>query len=397
MINSNEKHYKIYNFSLYLEYPIMKLIYPIALTKIKGIGPRTARNIMDHCDNLADFFSYSKKELMQIPGVKASIADAVRNKTYLSACEKELAFIDKHHIKALWIEDKEYPDRLKQCDDAPLMLYYKGNALLNATKVISIVGTRNATHYGQKICEDLISDLNENRDTLIVSGLAYGIDALAHRNALKNNIPTVAVLAHGLDRIYPASHRELASKMLENGGLLTEFTSETIPERVNFPMRNRIIAGMADVTIVVEAAIKGGALITAEIANSYNRDVCAFPGSIYEKSSEGTNYLIKTNRAHMIRHAEDLAYVMNWEISKKNDVYQQLALPLSLTKDQESLFTLIHQSGQLELDQMIKLLSWPQSKLALVLLELEMQSLIRSLPGKVYKSLAASPLVAKKM
>jgi len=390
-----KKHYEIYNFSLYLKYPIMKLIYPIALTKIKGIGPRTARNIMAHCDSLADFFSYSKKELMQIPGVKASIADAIRNKTYLPACEKELAFIDKHQIKALWIEDKEYPNRLKQCDDAPLMLYYKGNAVLNAAKVISIVGTRHATHYGQKICEDLIRDLNENQDTLIVSGLAYGIDALAHRNALKNNIPTIAVLAHGLDRIYPASHRELASKMLEEGGLLTEFAAETIPERVNFPMRNRIIAGMADVTIVVEAADKGGALITAEIANSYHRDVCAFPGSIYEKSSEGTNYLIKTNRAHMIRQAQDLAYVMNWEISKKNDANQQLALPLRLTKDQESLFNLIHVSGQLELDQMIKVLNWPQSKLALVLLELEMQSLIRSLPGKIYKSLGQSPLVAK--
>ena len=373
----------------------MKLIYPIALAKIKGIGPRTARNIMAHCDNLADFFSFSKKELMQIPGIRESIADAIRNKTYLDACEKELAFIDKHQIKALWIEDQAYPDRLKQCDDAPLMLYYKGNAALNTTKVISIVGTRHSTHYGQKLCEDFIQDLNENQDLLIVSGLAYGIDALAHRNALKNNIPTIAVLAHGLDRIYPASHRELASKMLENGGLLTEFTSETIPERVNFPMRNRIIAGMADVTIVVEAAIKGGALITAEIANSYHRDVCAFPGSIYEKSSEGTNYLIKTNRAHMIRKAEDLDYVMNWEISKRSEANQQLTLPLNLTKDQEHLFNLIHATGQLALDQMIDLLKWPQSKLALILLELEMLSLIYSLPGKVYKSQGQSTMVTK--
>ncbi|MCS4228185.1 DNA-processing protein DprA [Sphingobacterium sp. BIGb0165] len=373
----------------------MKLIYPIALTKIKGIGPRTARSIIAHSDSLADFFSYSKKDLMQIPGVRESIADAIHNKTYLEACEKELAFIDKHRIKALWIEDKDYPDRLKQCDDAPLMLYYKGHAALNSTKVISIVGTRDATHYGQRLCEDFMQGLNENQDLLIVSGLAYGIDALAHRNALKNNIPTVAVLGHGLDRIYPASHRELASKMLEHGGLLTEFTSETIPERVNFPMRNRIIAGMADVTIVVEAAIKGGALITAEIANSYNRDVCAFPGSIYEKSSEGTNYLIKTNRAHMIRHVQDLEYLMNWEISKKNEANQQLTLSFKLDKDQERLFNLIHTTGQLELNQMIDQLQWPQSKLALVLLELEMQSLIHSLPGKVYKSLG-QPLVATK-
>lgn len=365
----------------------MKLIYPIALTKIKGIGPRTARNIMAHSDNLADFFSYSKKELMQIPGVKEPIAEAIRNKTYLAACEKELAFIDKHRIKALWIEDRDYPERLRQCDDAPLMLYYKGNTSLNPAKVISIVGTRNATHYGQQLCEDLIRGLNNNQDILIVSGLAYGIDALAHRNALTNNIATIAVLGHGLDRIYPASHRELASKMLEQGGLLTEFTSETIPERVNFPMRNRIIAGMADVTIVVEAAIKGGALITAEIANSYNRDVCAFPGSIYDRSSEGTNYLIKTNRAHMIRHLQDLEYLMNWEISKKNETSQQLEFSFKLNKDQESLFNLIHEKGQLALAEMMDQLKWPQSKLALVLLELEMQSLIHALPGKVYKSI----------
>jgi len=363
----------------------MKLIYPIALTKIKGIGPKTARHIIDQGHDLADLFAYSKKDLMQILGIREPIAEAIYNKSYMPACEKELAFIEKHQIQALWLEDENYPDRLRQCEDAPLVVYYKGNQPLNSAKVISIVGTRHSTYYGQKICEDLLDAMNCTKDTLIVSGLAYGIDALAHRNALKNNIPTVAVLGHGLDRIYPASHRELATKMLDQGGLLTEFTSNTLPERSNFPMRNRIIAGMADVTIVVEAAIKGGALITAEIANSYNRDVCAFPGAIYEKSSEGTNYLIKTNRAHMIRGLQDLEYLMNWEISTKA-VDQQLSLPLTLTKDQQLLFTLIQQKGQLEIDHMIDLTKWPQSKLALILLELEMQSLIHALPGKRYKT-----------
>ncbi len=364
----------------------MKLIYPIALTKIKGIGPRTARNILEKGYKLADLFTYSKKDLMQVLGIRESIAEAISNKSYMPACEKELAFIEKHQIQALFLEDENYPHRLRQCEDAPIVLYYKGNQPLNKTKVISIVGTRHATHYGQKICEDLLEAMHESKDTLIVSGLAYGIDALAHRNALKNNLSTVAVLGHGLDRIYPNSHRELAAKMVDHGGLLTEFTTNTLPERSNFPMRNRIIAGMADVTIVVEAAIKGGALITAEIANSYNRDVCAFPGSIYEKSSEGTNYLIKTNRAHMIRGLQDLEYLMNWEISTKT-VDQQLSLPLTLTKDQQLLFTLIQQKGQLEIDHMIELTKWPQSKLALILLELEMQSFIHALPGKRYRTI----------
>jgi len=363
----------------------MKLIYPIALTKIKGIGPRTARSIIEQGHNLADLFAYSKKDLMQVLGIRESIAEAIYNKSYMPACEKELAFIEKHQIQALWLEDENYPDRLRQCEDAPLVVYYKGNQPLNSTKVISIVGTRHATYYGQKICEDLLDAMNGIKDTLIVSGLAYGIDALAHRHALKNNMPTVAVLGHGLDRIYPASHRELATKMLDQGGLLTEFTSGTLPERNNFPMRNRIIAGMADVTIVVEAAIKGGALITAEMANSYNRDVCAFPGSIYEKSAEGTNYLIKTNRAHLIRGLQDLEYLMNWELST-GTIEKQLSLPLlALTKDQELLFTLIQQKGQLAIDYMIEFTKWPQSKLALILLELEMQSLIHALPGKQYK------------
>lgn len=369
----------------------MKLIYPIALTKIKGIGPRTARNIIEQGHKLADLFAYSKKDLIQILGIRESIAEAIYNKSYMPACEKELAFIEKHQIQALWLEDENYPNRLRQCEDAPLVVYYKGNQPLNSTKVVSIVGTRHATYYGQKICEDLLNAMNGSKDTLIVSGLAYGIDALAHRNALKNNLPTVAVLGHGLDRIYPASHRELAAKMLDQGGLLTEFTSGTLPERNNFPMRNRIIAGMADVTIVVEAAIKGGALITAEMANSYNRDVCAFPGSIYEKSSEGTNYLIKTNRAHMIRGLQDLEYLMNWKLSTKT-VEKQLNLPLTLTKDQELLFTIIQQKGQLEIDHMIEFTKWPQSKLALILLELEMQSLIHALPGKRYKTVGQTEI-----
>ncbi|WP_312187782.1 DNA-processing protein DprA [Sphingobacterium sp.] len=365
----------------------MKLIYPIALTKIKGIGPRTARNILEHNDNLEDFFSYSKKDLMRVPGLRESSANAIIHKTYMAECEKELAFIDKHRIQALWLEDQHYPTRLKHCDDAPLMLYYKGTQKLNTAKVISIVGTRHATHYGQKICEDFLGEMSKSEEILIVSGLAYGIDALAHRNAIKNDIPTIAVLGHGLDRIYPASHRDLASRMLGHGGLLTEFPSNTLPERSNFPMRNRIIAGMADVTIVVEAAIKGGALITAEIANSYNRDVCAFPGSIYEKSTEGTNYLIKTNRAHMIRNVQDLEYLMNWNISKTADLGQQMTIPLTLNDDQNLLLNLIAKYGQLEIDQMLALIKWPQSKLALILLELEMQSLVHALPGKVYRSI----------
>lgn len=289
----------------------MNILEKIALTKIKGIGPKMGRILLAYIGSVEEIFRSSKKQLLTIPNIGEYIVNNIVSKSYLKDAEQEYNFIQKHGIEIVWIEDKGYPLRLKNCDDAPILLYYKGSARLNFPRVISIVGARNATPYGTKICEDFIQHLKDY-DVHIVSGLAYGIDSLAHKDALKYHIPTIGVLGHGLDRIYPSAHRELASRMLKNGGLLTEFPTGTNPESQNFPMRNRIIAGLADVTVVIEASQKSDALITAEIANTYNRDVCAFPGAIDQRYSAGCNYLIKTHRAHLIRHAADLAYLMNW-------------------------------------------------------------------------------------
>lgn len=363
----------------------MKEIEKIALSKIKGIGPKTSKILLSHFGSVSAIFESSKKQLLQLPGINSSIADYINSKTYIKEAEEELLFIQQHKIEMLWIEDDKYPQRLKNCDDSPILLYYKGTEVLNSQRVISIVGSRKATAYGIKICEDFIRDLQE-LDVQIVSGLAYGIDIHAHRNAIKNAIPTIAVLGHGLDTIYPSTHRETAAKMISHGGLLTEFPSKTPPDKKHFPMRNRIIAGLSDVTIVIEAAEKGGALITAEIANSYNRDVCAFPGAINQKYSAGCNYLIKTNRAHLIRNVDDLCYLMNWERTTSNKTPKQLSLNIEvLTEEEHKLYQFLEEKNQALVDEITTNFNWPQSKLAIILLEMELKGLIQSLPGKVYK------------
>lgn len=363
----------------------MNILKKIALTKIRGIGPKMSRTLLAYCGSVDAIFESTRKQLLQIPGIGPAIAEAIHSKSYLNAAEEELTFIQKHDIQLLWIEDKDFPKRLLHCDDAPILLYYKGTANLNPPRTVSIVGTRLATSYGKRICESLIKDLTK-LDVQIISGLAYGIDAHAHRQSLHNNIETIAVLGHGLDRIYPSAHRELASKILTHGGLLTEFASGTNPDRQNFPMRNRIIAGLADVTIVVEAAIKGGALITAEIANSYNRDVCAFPGGIDQDLSAGCNYLIKTNRAHLIRNAHDLCHLMNWEVDKKEVSNQLKLIPDKLNKDELRIYQFIQEKQQVSIDDISLYCNWPQSKLAIILLELELKGTILSLPGKIYRT-----------
>lgn len=364
----------------------MNILDKIALTKIKGIGPKLSRNLLNHCGSVDVIFNSSKKELLSIPGIGPSAVDSILSRDYIQEAESELAFIEKHQIEAIWIEDDKYPRRLKNCEDAPILLYYKGNATLNPSRAVSIVGTRNATHYGKRICEQLIEGLR-TLNVQVISGLAYGIDVLAHRNAVNQQIPTIGILGHGLDRIYPATHREIASRMLDNGGLLTEFPSGTNPDRPNFPMRNRIIAGLSDVTIVIEAAMKGGALITAEIANSYNRDVCAFPGSVEQEYSAGCNYLIKTNRAHLIRHTDDLCYLMNWEKSPSKTEKQLVITPPNLSRDEQKVHSFLAEQEleQSTIDQIANYCDWPQSKLAIILLEMEIKGHLLSLPGKLFK------------
>lgn len=363
----------------------MSLMHQIALSCIPGIGSVLARNLISYCGSAEDVFVTNKGRLSKIPGVGPKAVEQIKNHPAFARAEKELSFIEKYKIRPLFLTDEAYPKRLKNCFDAPVMLYFKGNADLDAGKIISIVGTRRSTDYGRDICRELLSGLTRH-DPLIISGLAYGIDFLAHKEALKNSMSTVGIMAHGLDRIYPSPHRSLAEKMIADGGLLTEFMSGTVPDRENFPKRNRIIAGLADVTIVVEANIKGGALITAELANSYNRDVFAYPGRITDEYSSGCNLLIKTNRANLITKLADLEYILGWtDSSDQPAVNQQLSLPIDLSGDEKIIAEILMNKGSTTVDDLALLTGFQQSKLAGHVLGMEMKGVVIGLPGKVYK------------
>lgn len=361
----------------------MSLVHKIALSLIKGVGTMHAKNLLIHFGSAEAVFAATKAQILKIDGIGAIRANSILHNDAIEKAEKQLEFIEKHSIEVLFYADDNYPKRLRNCYDAPLLLYYKGTADLNHNRIVSIVGTRNATAYGKMLCKQL-AEILKPYNVIVMSGLAHGIDAAAHKESLNYGIPTVGVLGHGLDRIYPAIHKELTLKMVHNGGLLTEFLPGTIPDRENFPKRNRIIAGIADVTVVVEASLKGGALITAEIANSYNRDVYAFPGRTTDEFSEGCNFLIKTNRAALINTAKDLIYYLGWDDEVVKKVEVQAQLPLNLTKDEQQIVGVL-KGNPLAIDDLCLKSSLPQGKLAIVLLNLEMQGVIISLPGKVYK------------
>jgi DNA processing protein len=362
----------------------MSLIHQLALTFIKNIGPVLAKSMVAYAGNAENVFLIHSSKLEKVPGIAAKTIQQMDLKSALIRAEQEAAFISKHNIDVIFYTDPRYPKRLRACNDAPVLLYAQGKMDLNAQRVISVVGTRKATAYGKDLCKALIEEL-ESYGALVVSGLAYGIDVAAHKDCIRLNAPTVGVLGHGLDRLYPAAHRSVADKMLLNGGLLTEFPSGTVPDRENFPARNRIVAGMADATIVVEAGIKGGALITAEIANSYNRDVFAFPGRVNDEFSEGCNYLIRHHKAGLLTNAADLAYTLGWEkddkVPKKPN---QLMLAMDLTADERMIMDILSQVPSIAIDELTLKIGMPVSLLTMNLLNLEMQGFIRSMPGKTY-------------
>jgi DNA processing protein len=361
----------------------MSLVHKIALSLIKGVGPMFAKNLLIHFGSAEAVFEATKEQIVKLEGIGEIRANAILHTDALEKAKEHLSFIEKHNIEVMFYADDNYPKRLRNCYDAPLLLYYKGTANLNHKRIVSIVGTRNATNYGKLLCKQLVEVL-QPYDVIIMSGLAHGIDAAAHKESLNFEVPTVGVLAHGLDRIYPAVHKALTQKMVHNGGLLTEFLPGTNPDRENFPKRNRIIAGISDVTIVVEASIKGGALITAELANSYNRDVYAFPGRVNDEFSEGCNFLIKTNRAALINHPRDLIYYLGWDDEQAKKAEIQVQLPLNLSKDEQQILTVL-QDNPLHVDELSLKTNLPQSKLVIALLTLEMQGILVSLPGKIYK------------
>lgn len=363
------------------------LLYNIGITLLPGVGGITAKNLIAYCGSAEAVFSEKKSQLEKIPGAGTVLVDALTNsdiqKDALQRAEEEIKFIEKKKIIPLFFTDANYPVRLKQCADSPVMLYTKGTMNLNAAHVISMVGSRACTEYGLKICEKIVADLS-SYDVLVVSGLAYGIDICAHRSALKNNLATVGVLAHGLDNLYPSEHYNTSEKMLNNGGLISEFMSNTKMTPEYFPRRNRIVAGMADATIVIEASVKSGALITAEIANSYDRDVFAVPGNWGSSTSEGCNLLIKANKAMLIQSAEDVIRAMSWDAESKKPKRVQQELFANLSLDEEVIVNLLKEKEKIHIDDLCLVSKLSMNKAAALLLNLEFSGVIKSLPGKMY-------------
>jgi len=363
------------------------LIYQIGITLVKGIGNITAKQIVENQGNVALLFTEKKSVVERISGLSRRIIDEIHRPDVLNRAEKEIRFIEKAHITPLFITDSGYPNRLKECVDAPVMLYFRGNADLNAEKIISIVGTRHATAYGKEIVDQLLHDIRKvYPESLIISGLAYGIDIMVHRAALRENLATAGILAHGLDRIYPPIHRNTAVEMVDAGGLLTDFISETNPDRQNFVKRNRIVAGISDCTLVVESASKGGALITAGIADSYNRDVFAFPGKICDNYSKGCNLLIKNKKAALVTSADDIFREMNWSDSPKSErtqAVQRLLFP-ELNSEEQKVMEILSKAGSMQLNLLAIELDSPVNQLSVILFELEMKGLVRCKPGGMY-------------
>lgn len=365
-----------------------QLKYKIGLTLLNGIGPVLAKNLIAYLGSVENIFKEKKQNLSKVPGIGEVLASQIVSQDILKKSEQEIEFILKNKIQPLFFTDKSYPFRLKECVDSPIMLYYKGNKNLNDTKFLSVVGTRNITDYGKEICRKIIEDLsNKLPNTTIISGLAYGVDILAHKSAIEFQLSTIGVLGHGLDRIYPAIHRTTAVKMLENGGLLTEYISGTNPDRQNFVKRNRIVAGMCDAVLVIESGIKGGALITAELANDYNRDVFAVPGRFGDGYSAGCNKLIKENKAALVEEADDLLRFMNWEVSvhpKRNEI--QVSLLANLSDEEMVIINELRkcQNG-INVNELIVKLNKPYSKLSSRLLDMEFKGLVKCLPGGIYK------------
>ena len=361
------------------------LKYQIALSMLPGIGGVLARNLVAYVGSVEEIFTSSLPALQKIPGIGEFNARKIKNSSVLDKAEKELEFIHKNNIQTSFYTDSGFPRRLKNCIDAPVILYSKGNVKFDVQRVISIVGTRNATDYGKEVVDALIKSFAERGyEILVVSGLAYGIDIHAHRSALKYNVPTIGVVAHGLNKLYPALHKETAAKMQEQGGLVSDFHSRTKIDPQNFIKRNRIIAGLADATIVVESAEKGGALITADIASSYNRDVFAFPGRAGDAYSKGCNQLIRNSGANLIEGIDDLEYFMGWEVIEQKDVFQS-SLFIDLLPEEQKIVDLLRAEGELFIDQISAELKLPVSRVSIHMINLEFKNVLTALPGKMYK------------
>ncbi len=361
-----------------------ELICRIALGNLPSVGDISARKLVEHFGSAGNIFRQSYSNLVSISGIGPRMARSITDKEKIDKASKELEFIRKHHIKYSFYTDGDYPARLNECPDSPVIIYYIGNLCNKAEKILSVVGTRNITRRGKELTGRIISELaGSYPGIVIVSGLAYGVDICAHRAALENEIPTVGIMAHGFSTIYPSAHRDVARQMVEKGALITDFVSGTQPERNNFLKRNRIIAGYSDATLVIESGIKGGAMVTADIAASYNRDIFAIPGSPGEKYSSGCNLLIKSQKATLAECAKDIGYFMNWTDNQNSAEFQK-KIEFDLAGIEKDIVDLLSESGELSLELISNFLERPAHQLSAVLVRLEFAGLIKNIPGNRY-------------
>ncbi len=362
-----------------------ELMHLLALQKIEGVGDIMAKKLLTHCGSAEAIFKTKSSQLAGIDGVGSVLLKKLKDKTVFERAEKELYFIKNNNIQVSYFQDNQYPERLKHCIDGPVLLFGSGNINFQNKKTISIVGTRKVTSYGTEFCKKLIADLAP-LDPIIVSGFAYGVDIVAHQAAMDHGLQTVGVVAHGLNQIYPSQHKKYVAKMEQNGGFLTEFWSVSNPEKENFVRRNRIVAGISEATIVIESADRGGSLITANIANDYNRDVFAVPGRTTDKYSQGCNNLIKSQRANLLTSAADLIYILNWDLDQKPKTVQK-QLFVSLDENEQKIYTYLQQKGKELLDIIALDCDFPIFKISGILLNMELKGVIRPLPGKLFEAI----------
>lgn len=357
----------------------------LALLKVDGVGDITGKKLLNSFEDAGAIFKAKSSQLAAIDGIGSFVMKNLKDKSVFEKAERELSFIKNNNIQVSVFQDENYPEKLKHCIDAPILIFTAGNMDLKKRKIISIVGTRQITSYGTEFCKNLIEDLAP-LDPVIVSGFAYGVDIVAHQAAMDHDLQTVGVLAHGLNQIYPRTHKKYMAKMEEKGGFITEFWSDSNPDKEKFVRRNRIVAGMAEATIVIESADKGGSLITANMANEYNRDVFAVPGRVTDKYSQGCNNLIKTQKANVLTSAADLIYMLNWDIKEKSKSIQK-QLFVELNPDEQKIYDFLQTNGKELLDTIAIECEIPIFKLSGVLIGMELKGVIRPLPGKLFESI----------
>ncbi len=360
------------------------LLHLLALQNVAKIGDITAKKLINHCGSAEAIFKEKKKNLLNIDGIGSTTISDLFGKYHFEAAEKEFKFIKENNVHCSYFMDTNYPEKLKHCIDGPILLFNSGNIDLNKQRIISIVGTRKITTYGIGFCEQLVEQLAVF-NPVIVSGFAYGTDITAQKAALKHNLQTIGCLAHGLNQIYPTVHKKYAADIEKNGGFMTDFWSSSNPDRENFLKRNRIIAGLSEATIVIESAEKGGSLVTADIANSYNRDVFAVPGRTTDSQSVGCNNLIKFQKAHALTNPLDVPYILNWELESKKKPAIQKQLFVELDDQEKVIYNYLKEHEKQTLDTIAIDCQMPIFKVAGVLLNMELKGVIRPLPGKLFE------------